>query len=308
MSKKYIIFLFLIILFSSCKNDSNKNTMHLMFPKEEDYAAAVLIKNNKLSSLEKYLEKNKDMIVRSHSSEQYYSILHEAVKLNNKEAVKLLLSKGFNPNVLSPTCSPLKIACSVNTNLQTAEDYEDATIIELLLEYGADPEIGVISSMIYPDTKTEFDQNEQTPLMILSQFPGFIDVRKKINVLIKKGNADVNYKTQTGFTAVAASLLDKDSINVAAYLICELHADVNTEFYDNVYQLMNEPSKKHSPVQLLRNIVFPLDTEEYKLKQSIIQEFLTQDIDYYSEPIPQNVIEYAKQNYPDSWEEYLKVY
>lgn len=308
MNKKIFILLFFIILFCSCKNDTYKKTLHLLFPKEQDYKAAILIKNNKLKSLERILDENNDIISQSYSSEHYYSILHEAVKLNNKEAVKLLLSKGFNPNVLSPTCSPLKIACSVNTNIKTSEEYEDTTIVELLIDYGANPELGIISSVIYPNTETVFDQNEQTPLMILSQFPDFIDVRNKIDVLIKKGNADLNYKSKSGFTAVAASLLDKASIKVATYLICELHADVNTEFYDNDYQLMQESSKKHSPVQLLRKIVFPLDSEEYKLKLLIIDEFKNQGIDYYSEPVPQSVIDFAKQKYPNSWENFLEKY
>ena len=308
MNRKIFILVFFAMIFCSCKNETHNKNLHLLFPNEKEYKAAVLINNNKISSLDDFLEENNYIISRSYSSDHYYSILHEAVKLNNKEAVQLLLSKGFNPNVLSPTCSPLKIACSVNTNLKTSEEYEDATIVELLIDYGANPELGIISSIIYPDTETDFDQSEQTPLMILSQFPGFIDVRKKIDVLIKKGHADLNSKSKTGFTAATASLLDKDSIKNAVYLICELHADVNTEFYNNNYDLINEPSKKHSPVELLRKICFPLDSEEYKLKLLVIDEFKNQGIDYYSEPVPQNVIDFAKQKYPNSWETYLEKY
>ncbi|MCR5437334.1 MAG: hypothetical protein K6E97_09760 [Treponema sp.] len=308
MNKRFCLFFLLTIFLCSCKNITYKKSLHLLFPDKEDYKAAILLENNKLSYLEKFLDENNDMISRSYSSEHYYSILHEAVKLNNKEAVKLLLSKGFNPNILSPTCSPLKIACSVNTNLKTVEEYEDAAIVELLIDYGANPELGVITPMIYSDIETEFDQSEETPLMILSQFPNFIDVKKKIDVLIKKGHADLNYKIRTGFTAVTASLLDKDSIETAYYLICKLHADVNTEFYDNEYQLMNEPLKKRSPVQLLRQLLYPLDSEEYKLKQEIIEEFKNQGVDYYSEPVPQSVIDFAKQKYPDSWEDFLERY
>lgn len=308
MNKRFCIFFLLIFFLFSCKKNTDKKSLHLLFPCEEDYKAAILLEDNKLSDLEKFLDENNNLISRLYSSERYYSILHEAVKLNNKAAVKLLLSKGFNPNVLSPSCSPLKIACSVNTNLKTIEEYEDTAIVELLIEYGANPELGVISPMIYPEIENVFDQSEETPLMILSRFPDFINVRKKINVLIEKGHADLNYQTKTGFTAAAASLLDKDSIKNATYLICELHADVNTQFYDNDYQYMNELSKKRTPVQLLRNLVYPIDSEEYKLKVKIINEFKNQGIDYYSEPVPQSVMIFSKQKYPNSWEDFLEKY
>lgn len=40
----------------------------------------------------------------------------------------------------------------------------------------------------------------------------------------------------------------------------------------------------------------------------IIDEFKNQGIDYYSEPVPQSVIDFAKQKYPNSWENFLEKY
>ena len=65
----------------------------------------------------------------------------------------------------------------------------------------------------------------------------------------------------------------------------------------------------HYPVNLLRNWwIYPLDSEEYKIKMEIVKEFERQGVDYSATPIPDWVLEKIKRQYPDTWEEYIKVY
>ncbi|WP_318679760.1 hypothetical protein [Treponema sp.] len=44
------------------------------------------------------------------------------------------------------------------------------------------------------------------------------------------------------------------------------------------------------------------------MKNEIIQDCKNQGIDYYSEPIPEETLDKIKKLYPDTWEEYIKVY
>ncbi len=91
----------------------------------------------------------------------------------------------------------------------------------------------------------------------------------------------------------------------AHYLIVELKADITRPYYTKTDDEYNE---ERYLVEDLRRMMFDLDSEEYKLKMEIVEEFASQGVDYYKEPIPEIVINKAKEDYPDIWEEYLKVY
>ena len=65
----------------------------------------------------------------------------------------------------------------------------------------------------------------------------------------------------------------------------------------------------HYPVKHLRYWVYPLGSEEYKLKMEIVDEFARQGVDYWSTEIPcRFIIKRIQKLCPDTWEEYIKCY
>jgi hypothetical protein len=123
--------------------------------------------------------------------------------------------------------------------------------------------------------------------------------------MLQHSNIDINKKTNSKcFITAADYALCNKKIESAYFLICECKAKVVDDFFYNQDKL----DVPITPVSLLRNFIFPLDTKEYQMKFDIINEFKKQGIDYYSEPIPNNILVRIKKEYPENWEEYIKVY
>ncbi len=131
---------------------------------------------------------------------------------------------------------------------------------------------------------------------------------KKIKVLVE-GGADINYKFPNGQTPLT-NIIDlqcgKDYYKVLEYLIVEKKGIVNQSYY--VHQEDDNIDLEFKPVDTLREWVFDLDSDEYKIKKNIIEEFKRQGVDYYATPIPEDTLEYIKKEYPATWQEYIKVY
>ncbi len=58
----------------------------------------------------------------------------------------------------------------------------------------------------------------------------------------------------------------------------------------------------------LRFLVYPLDSEEYKKKMEIVEVIESQGGEYVRDNPNSMVLNTIKNRYPNSWEEYLKVY
>lgn len=291
----------------SCTNQNLKlinnaeNRCLEIFKDTEDYKLAKAVKNNNLKKINSIIQNDKSIIERSYN-ENYYSVLHFAVKLEREEATIELLKNGFNPNVKNKNGeTPLHIAAGF-PSIVFYNSYRNTKLIEILLEYGADTE-STYSFQFLKNLTTV----PTTPLMesirnSLSMSPSseisnilssigiedFPETRKenvcleKTKMLVEEGHADINHKTTYGITASIFALYYGE-IEKAHYLIVQKKADITEPFYMN-----DEDYKKGittHPVELLRKLVYPLDSEEYKLKLEIIEEFKNQGIDYYSEPV-----------------------
>lgn len=259
----------LCFLTISCRQPSRKKSVDIFFQTEIENKAAMLINKGKNSSLKRLLKENPSIAERTHMANGY-SLLHEAVKVNNPLAVKMLLENEFNPNQLTEGgYSPLYEACSSISFLINAKKFEETEIVEMLVEFGADSSIGIKKG-----------ENEKTPLMLLAEFPDAINVKDKMEVLIDKGKADINQQNSYGYNAVTASLLHGDSITNAHYLIAKKHANVNTVWTLNENEIEEYGYKKITPVELLRKLDVEPETDAQKKKQEIIQEFRNQGIMY----------------------------
>lgn len=283
------LFLGCIFLFS-CKNKNEYIKTVEIFSESPEYDLALAAYKKDIKKMDKLCRMHPEFISRSYS-DRYYSVLHWTCETNNYVASKELLELGMNPDVQCQNGDTPLYSIIDTPALFPPQDLSQIAL--LFLSYGADCNI---------KTEHEWTDNEpdvygETPFMYtaVTRF----DKLKKI--MIENG-ADINAKTRSGITAAVHCLLRKQ-IDYAHFLICECKADVTDEFYYN----KSKPDLIR-PVTLLRNLVYPLDSKEYKMKQEIIQEFKNQGLDYYSEPIPDDIKKIIKSIYPNSWEEYLKVY
>ncbi|MCR5613648.1 ankyrin repeat domain-containing protein [Treponema sp.] len=247
--------------------------------KESELILANAIYSNNTRNLKWLLETNKNIIDNSYSGERYYSILHYAVDTQKYEATEQLLKSGYNPNI-QDSCG--------QTPLYNASDFFDiyllyrkeidniSCFVDLLLDFNADPDIA--------------DNLLDTPLINTPTGGDDFSIQR---LLVEKGKCNINLTNKDKHSA-AYYALKYEKIYLAHFLIVEHKADLVKETF--------------VPAYLLRTFVYPLDSKEYKLKLDIIEEFKRQGVDYYDTVIPDEVLERIKEIYPDTWEEYIKIY
>lgn len=251
-------------------------------PLEQSLAEAIDKKS--YYKIKKTLEKDKSFITKSYSGEKYYSLLHYAVDNYDAKAVELLLNYGYNPNVQdSQGDTPLIESLNTPTHHFIGKYYPDdpAIMVKAFLKHGASPDI--------------CNDKLQSPLMYAAKSYLVLldDSYTILKLLIEIGNCNINLLDADGHSVAYYFLNDLYGIKAAHYLIVERKAD-----------LTNDPELCSS----LRKHVYKLDSEEYKLKMEIVNEFKNQGIDYFTEPVPENILNSIKKEFPDSWEDYLKVY
>ncbi|MCR5318740.1 MAG: ankyrin repeat domain-containing protein [Treponema sp.] len=311
MMKKIFLFALLIILISCSKKEKALNRFRADYVNEssnEEREMTKAIVYGKTKKIEKIIENDDSIILRSYN-ENYSSYLHLAVHIENIKSVETLLKLGFNPNVKDKIGGTPLYYASGHSIYPYEEDDKLTKILYLLLDYGAEP-------------NQHIGEQENTPLMNLVGQQVFKEnYLTRAKLLVEKGKADVNLKNKYDATASDLALLDSvsclgmnhitrfyafnEAIKTAHYLIVTCHSDVKSGFY---YNRSKEDIVLIYPVQLLRRLTYPLDSDEYKLKMEIVEEFARQGVDYKSEPIPDPIVQFAKMFYPEDWEEYLVVY
>lgn len=314
-----------------------------IFKNTEAWDLAVAVKNQDVKKIEKIAEKNPELL---NFQDPYYctSLLIWAVGMEKYKSAEALLKCGADPNVVADgremykskeeeavrngnfsewrerTPAPLAGA----TALYVASGYswidtqakKDAKYVNLLLEYGADPNICYTAGIGYfywPDgRRLDHDAEAGRSPLINSISCGI----EKTKALVEAG-ADINHKTESGETAAISALtwgggpVLTDMRRYAHYLIVEKKAIVKEPYYTPRYlsiQFRNSEVNEFYPVDILRKWVCKLDSEDYKLKMEIVKEFARQGVDYWATEISQKELKEIKYRYPDTWEEYIKVY
>tara|TARA_Y100001933_G_scaffold68806_2_gene69785 strand:- start:1493 stop:2395 length:903 start_codon:yes stop_codon:yes gene_type:complete len=226
-------------------------------------------------------------------------------KYNSAEA---LLIAGADPNI------PSKLFKRTwgTTPLFTASGYswidnvfkKDAKYVKLLLSYGADPNWKFTDDN--PNMKC-ITETGTTPL-IESIGCGL----EKTKALVEAG-ADIEAKTESGNRAVFRALQTANSSLAsealyAHYLIVEMKADI-TEPKGSRFTFREEfQDLEFYPVTNLRDWICDLESKSHKIKMEIVEEFKRQGVDYWSTPISNKKLDQIKKLYPDTWEDYIKVY
>ena len=197
---------------------------------------------------------------------------------------KFLIELGANVNIYSTYDgeSAIILACK--------DKDVDVKIVNDLLDHGANV------NDIEQGKRRKDNSTRNTPLMAASR-NGNLPL---VTYLISKG-ADVNYKNEFSRSALIEALL-MENYNVVLYLL-ENGADISQTIF-------NRPDEKRNLgiLDVLREDFFELDSQKYNYKQQIIKFLDSKGLHYSNTPIPEYIIEKAKEKYPKDWQEYLKKY
>jgi len=187
-----------------------------------------------------------------------YSILHWAIYKGRVKSTKTLIRLGADPNLQSFSGNSAFVrACAA---------YETSEFAELMIAHGAD--VNAVG-------KFEGGLPLRTPLIAASMAR-----LETVKLLIHHG-ADVNYIYKGVYDALSCALRG-GKMDIAEYLIFEANADVTRIYGLNVTGTPMDLAYK------LRFIVFPLDSEEYRIKMKIVNHISQFGLDYWNTPIPKH--------------------
>ena len=122
--------------------------------------------------------------------------------------------------------------------------------------------------------------------------------------LIERG-ANINYRNNFGSTALGEAMLTQK------YDIVLLLLAHGADFTSPIYNGLDEYGKSTLPVYLLdalRDAMIEIGTAQYNEKRMIIKFLKSRGFDYNTVPIPNYVIKRAKDIYPSTWQDYLRMY
>ncbi len=203
--------------------------------------------------------------------------------------IRALVKSGADPNLYSNSrygLNAVLIACDEN----------NSEALEILLEHGGDPN----SSCRRGDDFVK--DNTLTAIARTLNHPE--DVRA-LKMLIDAG-ADLDAKTENCGPAVSIYV----EVHKYKQLLLLLEGGASYDgYYTDFFDYDSLGNCKRKPIlSFLREAIIPLDSENYMYKRKVIEFLKKRGLDYDTVPIPESVVRWAKQKYPDSWEHYLEVY
>jgi len=215
-------------------------------------------------------------------------------KMNSAEA---LLRLGANPNIISSHFDFSILYLAAGYSWIDTQVIKDPKFVKLLLDYDADPDLGYVGN-----DSSNISASVPTPLM-RSIGCGI----EKTKALVEAG-ADINYRTDEGLTVAIHALMHGgpnrtlEMLKYSHYIIVEKKAEIIKPW------LGKESDEELAPVNLLRNWIYPLDSDRYIIKMEIVDEFVQQGEDYWSTEITEHQFNQIRKLYPDSWEDYITRY
>ena len=298
MNKHFLILIFITLLIG-CMSKGIRRPVGMspeIFHDTPGWKAALAIIKDDSISLGRELRKNHDL---STLRDPYYgfSLLFTAVLNNRHKSTEQLLKFGFDPNIVSDTLQ------GTGSTPVTAASYHITPapkILELLLRYGGDAN----SKQRFSLRIIDFDNVIQDTINRHAITDAAGNDLEKVKLVLDHG-ADVNPKEGTSPLDMAIA---HDKMEIALYLL-ENGADYNEKFEAKDVDSRQSQSRGYATVaDKLRYVTVPLDSREYGYKLKVIDFLRERGLDYYETEIPEHAIKLIKDKYPDTWEEYIKVY
>jgi len=294
--KKIVLIFSLLLLSTSCLDESEYRITNVeIYRNTPAWELAKAVNSQDTGNIARIAEKNPELL--NYKEPRFdKSLLMWAVDMEKYEAAEALLKAGANPNVR--TAFGMTALYSAASYSRIDKDFKaDPKFVKLLLDYGADPNLGEHGDEGYPSPVIG------TPLM-RSIGCGI----EKTKALVEAG-ADINFRTSSGDSAVVQALWTGESTffwnhgpEYAYYLIVEKKADVTKP------RLRRTSGEEVPLVTYLRNWVYPLDSEEHRMKMEIVEEFARQGEDYRATRLNREARDRVMSLYPDTWREYVMKY
>lgn len=315
-SKKITILIYLSLILYSCvdtSNDIDKNTLwyydYRLFQSTPAWELAKSVQDGNENEIDKILAEKPDLVDFQESNHGMtllmMTILNQrkatfpysmicanqqcGLSLNKSQwrSFRCLLNNGASVNVINKYGdSPLMIACSC--------DYYDQAYVRELINHGADVNYS------YPDSITSRSGNA-TPLLNAVRCHNF-DIVK----LLVEHRADINYVDKYNNTALGLSMSDSD-YGITLFLL-EKGADYNIPVSEKSFHTHKNDTSRLRIEEELRYHAWPLGSRKHLLKMRIVDFLKKKEIDYKKVKIPNDIVEYAKEEYPSNWEYYLENY
>lgn len=205
------------------------------------------------------------------------TLLMWAVERGLYYSVHALLIAGADPNLSdnSDGKNAVIIASDYGPNYDNNTD-----ILKLILDYGGDP------NSIEKGDRREGNNTRNTPLIVSCAC-----CYEKTKLLIEAG-ANINFKNEFGQSALKSTTFGfKDCEKILRYLLIEKSADIS------LYESIDIDGQKHSLSESLRDWLFPLDSDQYKIKMEIVDYLISQGDNYWETPIPERYYELYDSTY-----------
>ena len=291
-----LFYVVLVLLFASCvehKNYIGKDPRNF-----RETIAYGLVKAVMDEEEESIVNEVSDKQVPIDFQEPHYGLtaLHLAVLNNKIESVRVLLKLGADPNIASDSIN----SDGGNAVIYAAQfQYIDCKILELLLEYKGNP--NSINKGV-----TSLGNNTHYPLRMSALSYASNISKQKVELLVSYG-ADVNYK-YTDDNALSVCPLENAIIlgemDIVLFLL-EHGANYDIDFSSKV-----ERTRIGSVDILyrLRQCMFKIGSDEHKTKMRIVEFLRSRGLDYFKSEIPEYISNRIKQQYPNTWKEYMEVY
>lgn len=301
-NKLKIFFLFFILLIlHGCLliDDGNYKIQEIeIFKNTPAWSLAQAVKYQRVKAIKKITEKNSE-IIDYQEAKFGATVLIWAVGTEKYKSVKALLEAGADPNIATTLDGQTALYIASGFSWIDSQAKKDPKYVKLLLKHKANPNLCYLGYR--SPTRNSVTEIGTSPLM--NSIGCGIE---KTKFLVDSG-VDINYKNYIGTTAAIAALSARNYPEYAYYLIVEKKAKVTDSYYSRFEDV--DPKKKFYPVDLLRDWVFELDSEEYKIKMDILKEFERQGVtNYRNIEIPKYTLIHIKKRFPDTWQNYIKRY
>lgn len=264
---------------------------------------ALAVNSQNTKTIEKII-KGKPELLNYQEPKYGATLLLWAVGTEKYKSAEMLLKCGANPNIASTRAGETPLFVAAGYSWVDNDAKKDPKYVKLLLNYGADPNKNYAGGDKYNNSI----EPGTSPLMA-SISCGI----EKTKALVGAG-ADINHKTSKGRTAAIVSLVNVgpnstlEAMEYAHYLIVDKEANIKDPYY-RILNLNNaNPDDKFYPVNLLRYWICDLDSDKYKIKMEIVEEFARQGVNYWDTKISNNEILQIKKRYPNTWQKYIKKY
>ena len=237
---------------------------------------------NSETKIEELIKKIPEKDINYQEEKFGMTIGHFALKFKNLKAIRHLLDKGLNPNLISKERNVLII--DIN-NPFISRSPEGLETLKYMIKKGANVNLyskkSSISTPLIEAANSNFDNVKI--LVEAGANPHFID----------------NSLASPFESPLSAALVNR-RMEIINYLIFDQKVDfkalkypMDSKFHPGEYEILYR----------LREIRFDLNTQEYKKKMKLVTYLKTQGLDYRKTPIPDNI-----KNNPNFTKEYLSKY